>query len=85
MCIRDRFKEKGVQLAISLTGLAVRNRMEIEEPEVFGVANSEAAVQDEKAEKGKQCITTFSVLQEGVDPLLRPQLEFLTGVGCHQG
>ena len=40
------FKEKGVQLAISLTGLAVRNRMEIEEPEVFGVANSEAAVQE---------------------------------------
>ena len=40
------FKEKGVQLAISLTGLAVRNRMEIEEPEVFGVANSESAVQE---------------------------------------
>jgi len=34
------------------------------------------AVQDEKAEKGRQCITTFSVLgkeSEGVDPL-RPQL-----------
>ncbi|MCW7080488.1 MAG: hypothetical protein OCU16_05275 [Candidatus Methanospirare jalkutatii] len=43
-------------------------------------------MQDEKAEKGRQCITTFSVLgkeAEGGVPL-RPQLEFLTGVSCHQ-
>ena len=45
------------------------------------------AVQDEKAEKGKQCITTFSLLgkeAEVVDPL-RPQLGFLTGVSCPSG
>ncbi|MCW3135445.1 MAG: proteasome assembly chaperone family protein [Canidatus Methanoxibalbensis ujae] len=51
-------KRINTSLAISLTGLPVRNRIEIEVPEVFGVGNYDEAVEDIKSRK-------LEVLEEG--------------------
>ena len=43
--IIDWSKAKGVELLISLSGIAVQNRLEIEKPEVYGIGSS-ASVKD---------------------------------------
>ncbi|MEM2955766.1 MAG: PAC2 family protein, partial [Nitrososphaerales archaeon] len=42
--LADWFKEKNAKLVISLTGIPVQDRMEIDTPIVFGVGNSEDAL-----------------------------------------
>ncbi|HEX59972.1 MAG TPA: proteasome assembly chaperone family protein [Methanomicrobia archaeon] len=42
--LTDWFKERGVGLMVSITGLPVPNRIEIEEPEVVGIGNSKDAI-----------------------------------------
>jgi len=42
--LADWFKKKGAKLVISLTGIPVQERMEIENPMVFGVGNGDDAL-----------------------------------------
>jgi len=56
--LTDWFKVIGAELVISVTGLPAKNRIDIEKPEVFGVADNDAAV---KKLKDKE----IELLEEG--------------------
>jgi len=56
--LADWFSSINAALVISITGLPVKNRMDIEKPEVFAVGNSEEALKELKAKR-------VELLQEG--------------------
>jgi len=56
--LADWFSSINATLVISITGLPVKNRMDIEKPEVFAVGNNEEVVKELKAKQ-------VELLQEG--------------------
>lgn len=49
--LAEWFEQKGVKMLISLSGLPVQDRMEIDKPLVFGIGNSEDAMEELKKNK----------------------------------